>query len=112
MASWNFVRAPALASVIGALSVASAGAQTYGDHGWMWGGEWGWDHMIFGGLFMIVFWGAIVVLIVLAFRWLGGTHGAHLGTPHRTALDILKERYARGDIDKEEFLERKRHLTE
>lgn len=101
-----------LVGVIGAFSAISARAQTYGDHGWMWGGEWGWDHMIFGGLFMFVFWAAIIVLIVLAFRWLGGTHGTHLVAPPRTALDILKERYARGDIDKEEFLEKKRHLSE
>jgi putative membrane protein len=105
--------ATALAGLGSTLSAIPALGQGFGDHDWMWRAGGGWDHMIFGGLMMLVFWGAIVVLIVLAFRWLGGSHGAaHPGMPHRTPLDILKERYARGEIDKEEFLERRRHLSE
>jgi putative membrane protein len=51
-----------------------AQAQDYADRPgyWHYGGDWGWGHMLFGSLMMILFWGGIIVLIVLAVRWLGG----------------------------------------
>ena len=71
--------------------------------------------MLLGPLTMIVFIAAIVVAIVLMIRWLGGS-SSHSAAPHppagRTPLDILKERFARGEIDKEEFEERRRVLSE
>ncbi len=81
----------------------------YGPH--MWNGGWyGW---FFGPIMMIVFIGVAAVVVVLLVRWLGGGHG---GAPHhargKTPLDILKERFARGEIDKEEFEERRRVLDE
>jgi putative membrane protein len=80
----------------------------YGPH--MWGGGW-W--MFLGPLLMIVFIAAIVAAVVLIVRWLGGSHGAApLPPPGRAPLDILKERFARGEIDKEEFEERRRVLDE
>ncbi len=82
------------------------GGPYYGPH--MWDGGW-W--MIFGLLMMIVFIAAIVVVVV---RWLGGS--GHGGAPYppsgKTPLDILKERFARGEIDKGEFEERRRALGE
>ena len=55
----------------------------------------------------------VVVLVVLAVRWLGGSHGPSQPlSPTKTPLDILKERFARGEIDKEEFEERRRVLGE
>jgi putative membrane protein len=55
-----------------------------------------------------------VVVVVLLVRWLGGPgHGGALHSPPRTApLDILKERFAKGEIDKQEFEERRRVLDE
>lgn len=80
----------------------------HGPHMWS-GGGW----MFLGPLMMIVFIVAIVAAVVLIFRWLGGGHGAAPPTtPGRTPLDILKERFARGEIDKEEFEERRRVLDE
>ena len=80
----------------------------YGPH-MMWGG---WYGMFFGPLMMILFIAAVVVLVVLAVRWLGGS-GVHPHVPPaKTPLDILKERFARGEIDKEEFEERRRLLAE
>ena len=74
----------------------------------MWWGQgfsWGW--MLFGGLMMILFWGGIIALIILTIR---GLTGARFSTtnpaPANTsgsALNILKERYARGEIAKEEY---------
>jgi putative membrane protein len=84
------------------------GGPFHGPH--MWGGGW-W--MFLGPLMMIVFIAAIVAAVVLIVRWLGGSHGAApLSPPGRAPLDILKERFARGEIDKEEFEERRRVLDE
>ncbi len=80
--------------------------------------DWGWGHMIYGSVMMIVFWAGIILLIVLAFRWLGGGRrqetgqGTQAPPPGTRALEILQERFARGEIDKDEFEERKRYLSE
>ncbi|MFT5181656.1 MAG: putative membrane protein [Alphaproteobacteria bacterium] len=84
------------------------GGDFYGHHGF------GFGVMLFGGLMMIAFWGGIIVLIVLAVRWLGsGVSARHdRSAASRTALDILRERYARGEVDHDEFERRKQLLTE
>lgn len=82
-----------------------------GPHMGWWGG--GWWGMIFGPLFMILMLAGVIAIVVLLVRWLGGaSQGAsrHQGPPRNTALDILKDRYARGEIDKDEFEERRRVL--
>ena len=95
------------------LVAAAAHAQDYPGYRHMWG-DWGWGHMIFGSLMMVLFWGGIIVAVVLLFRWLGGgsTGATAPPSPGKTALDILKERFARGEIDKDEFEERKRLLSD
>jgi putative membrane protein len=97
-------------------SVGVAFAQAAGEREWggFWHPAWGWGHMIFGSLMMIVFWGGIVVLVVLLVRWLarGGSSGQGLLPARRTPLEILQERFAKGEIDKEEFEERRRALGE
>lgn len=81
----------------------------YGSHMMDWGG--GWLGMIFGPLLMILVLVAVIVIAVLLVRWLGGaSYGAPPAPPARTPLDILKERFARGEIDKEEFEDRRRLL--
>lgn len=80
-----------------------------------WHPAWGWGHMIFGGLMMILFWGGIIVLVLLAIRWLGGgAASSRLSSPmpHHTPLEILKDRFAKGEIDKEEYEERRKLLLE
>jgi putative membrane protein len=42
-------------------------------------------------------------------RWLGGA-GSTAAGPERTARDILDERYARGEIDREEYLRRRQDI--
>lgn len=73
-----------------------------GDFGWFPG---------FGWLFMLLFWGLVILGIVAIVKWLASA-GAGGNTPRaRTALDILEERYARGEIDREEFEQKRRDLT-
>jgi len=67
----------------------------------------------FGSIIMIAFWIAVIVGIVLLIRWLiistrATSHGTSSG---ESALQILKKRYARGEINKEEFEEKRKDLT-
>ena len=82
----------------------------YGPH--MWNG--GWAGWFFGPIMMIVFIAVAVVVVVLSVRWLGGPGhaGTPLNPPGKTPIDILKEWFARGEIDKEEFEERRRTLSQ
>lgn len=73
-------------------------------HEWM-GREPGW----FGPLMLIAWLSVLVAVTVLIVRWLGGT-GASGAKPERTARDILDERYARGEIDREEYLRRRQDI--
>ena len=52
-----------------------------------------------------------VVAIIVAVRWAGGGT-PQATTPPASALEILKERFARGEIDKQEFEERQRLLSD
>ena len=66
------------------------------DYGW--GMGWG---MGFGWVFMIFFWVLVVLGIVYFIKIV--MIGAKKETSGDTALDILKKRYAKGEITKEEF---------
>ena len=74
-----------------------------------------WDYMNHGGgwghgFVMAFFWVALVVVVVISVRALSGRSGDGNGSATRSALDILKERYARGEIGKDEFEQKKRDL--
>lgn len=89
-----------------------AQAQNYSGYGHRWG-DWGWGHMVFGSLTMVLIWGSVIVVVVLLVRWLTkGASNATTTQTENTAMDILKARFARGEIDKEEFEERKRVLSD
>lgn len=68
------------------------------------------DHMFFGGFFMM----CLVVLGVFALVWVirGARYGRHGGCCGHgsNALEILKERYAKSEINKEEFEAKKKDL--
>ncbi|NNG05650.1 MAG: SHOCT domain-containing protein [Inquilinus sp.] len=84
-----------------------SGYPGFGPH-MMWGGGWvGW---IVGPLMMIVFVGIVVAVVLALMRGFGGgwAHGVTRSDP----LDILKERYAKGEIDQAEYEERRRVLTD
>ena len=75
--------------------------------GWGWKGGYGMGPV--GGLFMLFFWGLIIIGIVLVVRW-AWEHGRSGGTAGEAPLDILKRRYARGEITKEDFDRMKQDL--
>ena len=92
-----------------AQTTSDADRYPYGPHMMWWGG--GLYGMIFGPLFMILMLAVVIAVVVLLVRWAGG-QGQATAPSHRTPLDILKERYARGEIDKDEFEERRRVIGE
>lgn len=61
---------------------------------------------------MFIFWILIVILIVLAVRWYWTSQekGVATSKPEETPLDILKKKYAGGEISREEYLEKKKDL--
>lgn len=81
----------------------------WGNYGW---DGWGWGGMGFGMIGMSLFWVLLIVVIVALTRGLWSGSGPSGGERKRTALDILKERYARGEIDREEFEQKKRDLSD
>ncbi len=106
-----FTLAPSLAS-----AQQPVGPERYdwGPNMMYWHG--GWFGMVFGPLFMILGLAIAIALAIVVVRALlgpGGWEAPPRGQPpERTPLDILKERYARGETDKEEFEERRRVLGE
>ena len=74
----------------------------------------GFDHggwmMFGGGLTMLLVWlvpmALVIALVVYLFR------SPRAGDISKTALDILRERYARGEIGKDEFEQKKRDLDD
>ncbi len=101
--------APLIAVPATVLTTVSAAAQTYGDHPHM--GAWGWGGMIIGPIMMIVFIAVIVGAVVLVLRWMGLGGSAVAGGANK-ARHILDERFARGEIDKDDYEERKRVLSD
>jgi len=78
----------------------------------MWGhmDSYGWGSMGFGMIGVLLFWVMVIIGIVLLVKMLLGSGGVFWRTQENTALDILKERYARGEIDKAEFDQKKLDL--
>lgn len=74
-------------------------------------GNVGWG-LGFGWVFMILFWALVIVGIVAIVKWLIGSSSATGTPPSKTARQILEERYAKGEIDREEFEQKKRDLEQ
>lgn len=82
-------------------------------HGMMWGADqWGGFGMVLGPIFMILVLAGIVAAVVYVMRHIGSGLAPGAAQSSSRALDILKERYARGEIDSKEFDERKKLLAD
>ena len=83
--------------------------------GWHMGPDmmYGWGMGWFGGIFSLIFWILVIVGMVFLIKWLiQSTSRGHTGNAGgNRALEILKERYARGEIDKAEFETKKTDLS-
>jgi len=62
---------------------------------------------LLGGLMMIVFW----ILLIMFFIWVVKEISGQFNNKHSKALEILQERYAKGEIDKEEFKSKQKDLV-
>lgn len=69
-----------------------------------------WGNQGFMGGFMWIFWIAVIVGIILLVRWIFQQNRPGEQKHEESSLEILKKRYARGEIDKEEFEQKKRDL--
>ena len=74
--------------------------------------DWGYGMSWFWHIIMIVFWIAVIVGIIFLIRWLilSTRSGTQRPSHEDSALEILRKRYAQGEINKEEFEEKKRDL--
>lgn len=73
----------------------------YGGHMFGWG--------LGGGVMMILFWVALIIFIVWIAKEVNSRNQSNT-THSKSAIDVLKERYAKGEVDKKEFEEKKRDL--
>ncbi len=70
----------------------------YGNHGFM------------GGAFMWIFWIAVIVGIIFLVRWVVQQSRPGERKLEESSLELLKKRYARGEIDRNEYEQKKKDL--
>jgi len=73
-----------------------------------WADGYGW--IGFGWIFMVLFWVLIILGIVALLRWLGAGGNGRRDASRKTPLEILQARYARGEIEREEYEQKRRDL--
>lgn len=78
------------------------------------GGCWyGWGRMMgpgFGGMFMWIL--LLIAVVLIVYSLIRASKGGFDTSPRETPLDVLKKRYAQGEITKEKFDEMKKDLKE
>ena len=79
---------------------------------WYGGDGWGWGGWLLMTVLMVLFWAVVITAVVVAVRYLAGPRQAAPGSRPSRAEDLLAERFARGEIDDEEFRRRQALLRE
>jgi len=79
--------------------------------GYMGNGDWGYGWGILGMTHMVLWWILLLLGIILLAKWLFAGFPGNQRASRRRALEILEERYARGEIEREEFESKKRDLN-
>ena len=79
---------------------------------WGYGAGWGWGAWLTMGVGMILFWGLVIGGVIVLTRYLAGTryHPSSDAPGRTTAEQILAERFARGEIDEDEYRQRRELL--
>lgn len=95
MGGWSF---PFSSNQSSNNSMMNFGFTPFGGFGWIF------------GIFMIFWWILIIAGIVALIKWLRGQSRGAFRDNEKSSLDILKERYARGEIDKKEFEDKSREI--
>lgn len=97
----NLLTNPSANESDGNWSYSMMGFPTTAGFGWVW--------MVFGWLFMILFW----ALVILAIIWLVKTSVGKTDGQDKTltAVEILKKRYAKGEISKKEFEQMRKNIV-
>ena len=100
-----------IAALLTALAATGAQAQQSIEP-WLGPGYWGgpWHGWFMGPLMMLVFLTIVVAVLVLIVRWLAKSNPAREAPGQDMPLRILEQRFARGEIDKAEFEERRKIL--
>ena len=110
----NIIRSSFIFSLLVNNDLAYAQPREYGPWHMMPGMFGGWGMGWVGMVFMFVFWGLVIAALFFLVKWL--IQATRSGKPSddrfSRAIDILKERYARGEIDKVEFQSKKRDLMD
>jgi len=106
---WAWIVVAAILAV-GLLGLFAAAASPFGgSYGMMGGGTWTW------GILMMGIGGLVLIVILLAFFWI--LRGAYptaaypVYMPPANALDALDQRYARGELSREDYLSIRGDLT-
>ncbi|MDP1910132.1 MAG: SHOCT domain-containing protein [Hyphomicrobium sp.] len=103
------VLATAFGSVAAYAQPSGPGAGSYGPgYGMMGGYGYGYGpvHMIVWAVVLI----AIIVGVVWMVRSMTGPHAHHMPPKRSSGLDVLEERYARGEVTREEYLQKKKDI--
>lgn len=70
--------------------------------GWYYGGG-GWAGWLVMAAAMVAFWGLVIFAVIAIFRGIGKTHEPAERSSGRDPLQILDERFARGELDVDDY---------
>lgn len=97
-----------VASRVALADAANGGSGRFDHYGMM---DWGWGGWFMGPIMMLIVLALLVGAIVVVVRLLGGEIGGKSRRSSDRSLEILRERFAKGEIDAEEFEDRKKSLS-